>query len=255
MSKWVEVARRQLSVGLLLGLLLAAGLPARAEAPPAPGAPLLAPAGQIGGFSWSLAAQGHYLYQASGAGIAVLDVADPTRPVPVGQLRVLREAVTQLLVDGTRLYAVPDSALYSMPTYFTIVDVADAARPRVIAEVPVPGLRFFAAAGDYVYASTAEYTLTIIDVADPAQPHVVATHTTARPLGPLAIAGGNAYVVSYGVGAPRGLWVVDITDPTSLQEMSFIQVNGASGLKLSGHIAPPGRAPQGRQWRSDRVRR
>jgi len=80
--------------------------------------------GQIGGGARAVAVQGRYAYLGVGPRLVVVDVADPARPVPLGQTDVLPGVVSGVAVAGGYAYvAAGEGGL-------VVVDVTDPAHPR-----------------------------------------------------------------------------------------------------------------------------
>ena len=85
--------------------------------------------GQIGGPTNAVA--GSYAYVGVGPSLVVLNVADPSRPLMVGQSRPLPGIVQGVVVAGTYAYVADGEGL-------RVIDVSDPTRPREVGAYDTP---------------------------------------------------------------------------------------------------------------------
>ena len=206
--------------------------------------------GQIGGPTYAVAVQDHYAYVGVGAKLAVLDISDPTNPIVMGQTGALPETPMRVVVSGVYAYIADGNSglriinvadpmrpaeigFYDTPgiandvvvsgtfAYLAddfyglrIVDVSDPTHPREVGAWSGTAL-CVALAGSYAYVGTWD-GMHVIDVSNPASPQHTGFIGTIRGVFGLAAAGHYAYA-----GTPRnagdyhkGLWIIDVSDPT-----------------------------------------
>jgi hypothetical protein len=134
---------------------------------------------------------GPYAYLGVGPRVVVVDVADSTRPRPVGQSPVLAGAVQSIALDGGYAYVAG-----GLRGGLTILDLSDPVHPRRVAALETPGTarrvqlqgrRAFVADGN-------NRGVVVVDVSDPHQPRRLA------PIGvsatDIAVAGRHVYAVT-----------------------------------------------------------
>ncbi len=168
-----------------------------------------------------LAASGGYLYVAAGeAGLRVVSVSDPTRPVEVGFYDTPGSA-TGLTVAGDHVF-VADGTLRSGNQWVNsglhIINVADPAHPVEVGVRATPGWSVrVAVAGSYAYvgdqgiwdgSQTVGAGLHVVDITNLTNPLLI---------GSLEVDDVNAVVVSgnyaFIAGGNGGMKTVDISDP------------------------------------------
>lgn len=176
------------------------------------------------------------------AGLAVLDMAEPTRP-QMTAIVPAKGAILFAAALGSTLF-VADSSTCCDGGSVAVLDLTDPHHPTELASVDVPGIRNLVAVDGYVYAGGRE-GLVIVDVRDPRQPRQVATLPGPRAGAPadLAVRDGYAYVVS------RALQVVDVHDPSAPREVyaiddpapvgSFAGIDVGQGLLLLASNGSP----------------
>jgi len=145
--------------------------------------------------------------------LVIVDLSDPSHPVPVGPAGTGAWSGQSLDVAGEILYlAARDAA--DDTGHLSILHVADPAHPAAlgrIEDLPLPiteivagDKRAFLAAGDRLLA---------IDVSDPERPHFAGNYSldVLPSVGKgIAVEGEHAFIAA----GRDGLWVVDISDPT-----------------------------------------
>jgi hypothetical protein len=170
----------------------------------------------IPGRAFGLACADGLAYVADyGAGLRVLDLADPEAPLTVGSATTPGSAIGVTLV-GT-------SAYLCASTQFVICDVANPAAPAVVGSAATPnGASAVAIAGNL--AHVAGYVgFGIYDIADPAAPAPLGSiHATQDAWGNgIALAGEYAFVVGGG-----GLKVINVVDPQNPVVVTTLPTGG-----------------------------
>jgi len=124
-----------------------------------------------GPFGWpqDLAAEGSFVYAASGDGLLVVDVSDPTDPIRVGEAAIAEKTAWAVdLADG---YAyVASTGLGSGNSGgMLIYEVSDPTQPRLVGSNDLP-CRSIATDGRYAYLGLWPNGLAVVDIADPRHP-------------------------------------------------------------------------------------
>ena len=130
-------------------------------------------AGHWGGESYALAISGSTAYVGQGQDLLVVNIAQPTNPQQIGQLR-LPGIVESIAVSGERLYIANDE------NGLQIVDVTNPANPFAAGSLDTAGNAYgVAVAGNYAYVADWGSGLQVINVSNPAAPVAVARYSTA----------------------------------------------------------------------------
>lgn len=150
-----------------------------------------------------VAVSGSYAYVlSSSAGLSILDIREPTRPQLVG---------TNISGGGHAVAASGNYAYVFTNASLTVFDASDPTHPTQVGAYVLNIPHFFVVFhlvvdGGFAYVSTFNDGFHIIDVRDPTSPRLAGSLPDS---GPLAVAGGYAYLGSY-----PGLKVIDVRDPT-----------------------------------------
>ncbi len=154
-------------------------------------------------------------------GLLVVDARDGTKPAFVGEFKDGDRQSLQ--VTGACIDVWADRAFVLAKKKLLVYDVANAAKPALLAAVEVPEADLICARGDKVYLGHAKGTMAIVDVADPAKPAVLATLDLARcwpekmseAMSGITVAKGHAYVTARGAERKGAnyLHIVDVRDP------------------------------------------
>jgi hypothetical protein len=182
-----------------------------------------------------------YAYVAAGpAGLRVVDVTDPTRPVEVGHYAIVGEA-SDVAVHTHRAYVTAEgSGLH-------IVDVSNPAVPLWVGSCEeIRQAWAVAVDGTHAYVAAVRNGLRIVDVADPSHPSQLASITTPVVHDPfetetwrVAAAQGHVYVAGdvaeetrypggYGLRGYTGAYfaILDASDPARPVELTFRPIVG-----------------------------
>lgn len=153
--------------------------------------------------------RGNYAYVGDySAGLKVVDISEPSRPVVVGS--VAREAWEASYVT------VADDYLYwaDFSDGLLIVDITTPSNPTIVGRVdlrPMNGTSFVAVQGNYAYVPRGTYGLQVIDISDKAHPIPVRLVDTPGTALTLVVDGDYAYLADKNLG----LQVIDISNPTT----------------------------------------
>lgn len=170
--------------------------------------------GQIGGESLAIDVEGNYAYIGVGPRLVILDCSDPVHPTFVGQSRVMRDLVRNVIVVGTYAY-VNAGGLW-------VIDVSRPAAPREVGVYAVDTIADVAVSGSYAYLADSQAGLRVIDISNPGRLRQVGFCPTSRKADAVAVSGTYAYVLA---GA-KGLWVVDISNPSAPAQVGYCELSG-----------------------------
>lgn len=164
--------------------------------------------------------------ESGGGGLAFYDIKDPCAPKRVGTAysQMMRESHSVGIANmGDRWYAVVDGIQSISKGGVQFWDITDVTKPKVVADVGVPGF-FYPDAykrvvlsvfwqGRYVYAAGSQNGIFIIDALDPNEPKVVGKYqfTPVMDAGQVQVI-GNLMVVITAEQARTVL--LDVSDPT-----------------------------------------
>lgn len=183
-------------------------------------------AGQIGGASYAVAAQGDYAYVGVGPRLVVLDVSDPSSVAVVGRTDALPDIVMGVAVSGDYAY-VGDGYSGGL----RVIDVSTPSNPTEVASLDAPQeARGVTVAGDHVYV--ADWTgLKVVDVSTPSAPTLVGRLDTPGSAYAVAVSDTYAYVTDH----EEGIIVMDVSTPSSPTKVgSWDTPLDATGVAVSG---------------------
>jgi hypothetical protein len=182
--------------------------------------------GLFGDFVKGVAVSGKLAFVAAGgAGLRVVDIGDPARPMEIGAWDSPGYA-SGIAVDGNTAY------LADGPFGLAVVDVSDPTQPRptgsAYAMEYAYGVAFI---GRQVYVAAGSAGMLSVDATDPEHPMESGAVDTAGFAYGVAAAGARAYVAD----GWNGLQVVDVADPTEPVLGGLLATSGwAFGVTLSG---------------------
>jgi hypothetical protein len=170
-------------------------------------------------------------------GLWIADIADPSSPIDLGVVPL--EMTNNLVVSGNYVYGLSQMN-YDMP----IADVADTQNVREVARIDTKSRECrLAVSGDLLFVGS-ERTLTVYDVATPSSPIQLGTCdlalsgnlSTELPFPEPGVVhwtnwanildmqtSGNYVYATFGAGGVR---VIDVSDPTTPQEVAVIDISG-----------------------------
>ncbi len=168
------------------------------------------------------------------AGIAILDFSDSLNPVRVGTLELPRRPGTfedgiALGVTTMRNYAYVLTA-YSLIT----IDLSDVQNPQLTGAEPISLPEDIAENGQNLFVTQPDSGLVVFNLTDPAHPARVAflQEPPNVAYSRIAVSESVAAIAAFG----RGLRIIDISSPTSPQEVSTVP-GAASGIALRNALA------------------
>ncbi len=174
---------------------------------------------------------GGYAYLADGnEGLWILDISDPSKPVPVGHYDTGGHANDVAVIKG-RVALIADGT-----KGVRIVDISQPTRPREVgAWVMVNDARSVAVKGNYAYVSDLFFGLHILDISQPIEPKEVGSYHSPGSALAIAVEGDYAFLAD----GPKGLRIVDISNPIQPFEVGSYESGSGS---TQGVIVDGGRA-------------
>jgi hypothetical protein len=175
---------------------------------------------------YAMGISGTYAYLATGLGLQVVDLGNPTVPVVVGRTNIYAW-LSAVQVQGTYAYVVFGS--YGLQVF----DISEPTSPRRVGGTNTSNSAHGVALSlNYAYLA-ADSGLQVLDISSPANPLLVGrTNVGGGPLS-VAISGNYAYL---GIGL--NLQVIDVSNPAHPVPVAAISVNGSpQSVAVSGNYA------------------
>jgi hypothetical protein len=168
-----------------------------------------------------------YAFVTGPGGMRILDVADPTRPVLMGNFYEFgNEFYHDVLVSGDYAYIYSFSYVDTGTSTISnssiqIVDIGNPADPARVGSIRNSVLRNIS--GNYLYThDIPSRSLQIIDIGDPAAPILISTLDTPGVDYDVFVSGDYAYVADF----DGGLQIVDITRPSQPEIVGAVKTTG-----------------------------
>lgn len=192
---------------------------------------------QTGGLCFSVQVVGRYAYLGEGANLTVLDVANPSSPVQVGQIPLNDLYVGDLQVMGGFAYlagAGPEKL-----SGLQIVDVTNPRSPRCRTFYSVPfGAHGVSVVGNLACVAWGDGHLPprggvqLIDVSNLSSPTLRGSYNAGDYVSNVYVSSGTAYVA-----ADDGLHILDVTNPSLPKRVGFYSQNECHDVFVSGGLA------------------
>jgi len=181
----------------------------------------------------AIAASGQYAY-VTGAGLQVLNVADPARPYKMGFCPVPSWAV-DVAVTGSYAYVSDHS--YGL----IVIDVSNPQSPTRVNSLLSLGRATVRVSGTHAYAIAFE--LAVLDITAPRSPAVLGTFVAPKSVyGGVAVSGNYAYETD----DYQGILVIDVSDPTATREVARCDsIGGTMSVVVRGRYAYTGNLSSG----------
>lgn len=175
-------------------------------------------------------------YVATGAGLYILNISDPTRPLHVGKF------VSAWRADGLD---VAGSYVYLPQSYggLIIIDASDPTRPSQVGAYSVTGgaIEGVDVIDRYAYAAVRGGVkgLFVLDLSDPTHPRKVGHALDDRDIWDVQVVESYAYIVgSYAYAYSDHLSILDVSDPTQPREIGVHELPFWSlDVELVDHLA------------------
>lgn len=192
---------------------------------------------------YHMAQQGNILVAGSDGEVTIMDVSDPSDPDLLsdfydgdGQFTLL-SGITGLAVEGDYLYILTNEIGGNL----MIVDISDPTDPTLVATESDGGGEFdyinypgdIVIDGDYAYiTSTTEKRITTADISNKSTPTQAASYYYSG--------GSPLYLYQYGdylyAGFTGMVSILDVSNPTSLSQVTTINQNGTNYVNLQGSV-------------------
>lgn len=138
-------------------------------------------------------------------GLKFVNVADPSKPVYLGQYDARDGDPHQFLAVGKTAY------LTEWHGGLDIMDISDPLKPRRMSQFKDGGMAFsIQIVGPHAYITEYKAGLKILDISDSSNPTLIGEYNNGGETNALHVAGGKAYVCD----KLQGLEILDVTDPT-----------------------------------------
>ncbi|MHB1034193.1 MAG: Ig-like domain-containing protein [Pirellulales bacterium] len=182
-----------------------------------------------GGIANDVVLSGTLAYVADGnAGLAIIDVTNPTAPIQLGALDTGGSAYGVAVSDLLVYVADGDAGL-------AIVDVSNPASPVLLGRFDTSGSAYdVVVSGTLAYVADNSAGLVIIDVTNPAAPVRLGGYDTDGAAGGVFVVGTLAYVADGGAG----LVVIDVANPAAPTRLGGCDTSGtAYSVAIAGRTA------------------
>ncbi len=179
------------------------------------------------GLAWRVDASDSYAFVADrGGGLRIVDVSNPSAPVEVGALDTPGDA-RDVSVWGTLAF------IADGPEGLRIVDVYNPSAPSEVGHATLAGITYSVVAnGTFAYTTNGQ-GLEAWDVSTPSAPQMVKFYDAPGWAVHATLAGGYLYLSA----RDAGLLVLDMTDPSGVQEVGNYPGDQARPIFVSGHYA------------------
>lgn len=177
--------------------------------------------------SYNMSVLNNYAYLAAGDdGFGIIDISNPKEPYTIGFYE--EPEALDIFALNNYIYVVGRFS-------FAVMDISQPDFPKKMGSCELDSGRGVYVSGGYAYVTTNNWkgdTFHVIDVSDPSNPHEVASYD---PPGDYTGAdqvfaeGGYAYVTMNG---PKGLWIIDISNPLSPQGVWSCDITQVAGIKI-----------------------
>jgi hypothetical protein len=162
----------------------------------------------------------------------VLDIADATLPLVVGELAT---NVLQSLTTGFQDVALDSTGTRAVAAMGTagvwVIDLANPAAPRVVGSYDTPGTAWgVALAGTVAYVADGSSGLRVLSLTNPSQPALLGTLSLSGVMRDIAVSGSTAYLANQ----QGGIRVVNVADPRAPAFVASVAGSSAFRLSVSG---------------------
>lgn len=176
--------------------------------------------------------QGDYAYICDRSALRIIDISVPTAPEEVGAFTALGSSCSALAVEDDYAYVGTGMAL-------KIIDISTPESPTQAGQVSLYINYGVDVQGDYAYVvdydsqNSYQSRLYTIDIATKTAPFVVVSKVFSTYLNDVDVSGNYAYLANH----DNGLRVIDISVPSSLSEVGFLDSPTASrGVTVIGDL-------------------
>jgi hypothetical protein len=186
--------------------------------------------GFTGGVIYDVFVKNNYAYCASGSGLLIFDVSNPSNPQLVGKL-LMPDSAVGIYVSGNYAYVADyDAGL-------RVIDVSNPTNPREVGFFDTPGYAWDVyVSGNYAYVADGWAGLRVIDVSNPSNPREIGFFDTPGDTIGVYVSGNYAYVAS----GWEGLRVIDVSNPSNPREVGHFVTSSdayAQDVYVSGNYA------------------
>jgi hypothetical protein len=181
--------------------------------------------GFTGGAIYDVFVKDNYAYCASGSGLLIFDVSNPSNPQLVGKL-LLPDIAHGVYVSGNYAYVADFGA------GLRVIDVSNPTNPREVGYFKTSGWAFDVyVSGNYAYVADRWAGLRVIDVSNPTNPREVGYFDTPGEAEGVYVSGNYAYVADMS----GGLFILRFTgaQPVNLPPSVPVLLSPANNVTVS----------------------
>ncbi|MCP4152054.1 MAG: hypothetical protein GY757_30210 [bacterium] len=182
----------------------------------------------------NVAISGNYAFcPAERAGMDVIDISNPARPVKVGNYDSPHDYkdFQDIYVRGNYAYAA------DMYGGFHVIDISIPASPSRVGHLTFPSADRYChlhVSGNYAYMSAINGKFSIVDISTPTSPVCLSTMTTAESPREIWVKGNYAYLTEWNTGVR----VIDISDPANPATTTTLALDWYAGyICIAGNYA------------------
>lgn len=192
---------------------------------------------KFGGEIRAVAVQGNFAYVGEGAMLTILNIANRTQPIVVGQGPTLTGEIMDIQVVDNIVYALNTDWLNGIPDTagVTMIDVSNPTAPRLLGTYTLKGRGNFQAIfvhNNTLYIADGHNGLLIVDVKQPATPTLIGSYTEYIGVD-VEVVGDLAYLAS----GRTGLQIVDVSNPSAPFRISPFKEQYVDKVTVVNNIA------------------
>ena len=177
------------------------------------------------GSTSSISISGNLAFIADGNRLQVVDVSDPTSPIPIGESANSYNYAVDVVSSNNYVY------LAESGNGLHVFDVTNPALPLEVGLIRMPhGTCYGLTIEDSLVFLAYSDHMSVIDVSDPISPIEIGSWPTAGNCRDVAVLGSKAFVADC-----SGIVILDITDPGNMSEIGRCSISGcANSVKIVG---------------------
>jgi hypothetical protein len=159
----------------------------------------------------------------SGTGLLIFERVSPAYPVHVASVPGTGRSFGLFVAPGgSRTYAYVADACGMLH----VIDVTNPAAPARIASLSLPGTPYNVhVVLPYAYVAAGSGGVLVVDVSSPSAPRLIGRYEKIPHVVNAYARGARLYATSY-----KGLYVLDLLNPTNLQEIAYVYGSGADAV-------------------------
>lgn len=180
--------------------------------------------------AWDVCVRGKYAYVADNSGLQIIEISNPTKPKKRGYYKTLHhQQVLNVCLHGNYAYlATGDAGLQ-------IIDISNPNKPQKVEYYDTQGeAHGLYLSGNYLYVGgSGKNGLRIMDISNSINPKEVGWVSIPydeqgfpNQVSEVCVSNNYAYLGTFG----KGLWIIDVKDPTKPKKLEYDKTIDASGI-------------------------